>query len=101
VSSTASREWHATLWTPAPGAQIDSLLAQVRLLREAGALSRGQEVALTKTLERAQEMLAQGRLETACNALRTFLRQVRAFTDEAEGRSLIDAATNLMAQLCG
>ncbi|MFX0205460.1 MAG: choice-of-anchor Q domain-containing protein [Candidatus Hodarchaeota archaeon] len=89
-----------------PEEKIENLIDDIIDKVNSGELNKGSGNALNSKLERALERLNAGNTIAACNLLRAFVHQVNAFIrsgflTEEEAQVMIDAANEVINELCG
>ncbi len=88
-----------------PVNELEKLVDEAEKLADEGVLNQGEANALNSKLGAALKSLEMGNTETACNQLQAFINQVNAFIfsailTEEQGQPLINAATNVISQVC-
>lgn len=104
-------ERNATLWEfdvspPSPQEQIENIMDEIEGLIESENLSQKDAKPLMEKLDGALKKIEKGNEQAACNQLSAFINQVYAHINAGKlspetGQDLIDAATDLINEICG
>lgn len=103
VSGSTAR--HVTLWTiVTPASAASTLTEKLVDLGNAGVISRGEQNALQKKVERALERHNEGKHAAACNLLDAFANQVKALQTAGiltadQANSLLDDTSSMKASM--